>query len=450
MTLSRQAAGSLAKTRSLLHSLIEVPDLAGTIRVLPAPIFATLIKSVGVEDAGELLAVATTEQLVAAFDEDLFVSDRAGGRERLDVDRFAVWLEVLLEAGDDVAAERVSELDEDFVAHALSGIVLVLDEEALRQRLDDGDEDEARQVDKALESALAEDIDGYLLVAKRHGGWDAALSLLLALDRSHRPQLVRLLDRLAAVAHGYLDDLSELQSVLTEGESLAEDAEAAREARRSKQGYVEARAARAFLSLARRPLPDGAHTTAVRDPLTRAYFRELDRDPEPRAGASSLGTLTRIRALPPARDLASSATDAVRLFSDALRELREVEPELFAQRMEELAYLANVLVAGHERDRQRLTPKAAADAVLATVCFGAILEFRAGRTPAKGDRQPLPTRAELTEVLRQHPADLLFRVASSALLAGDGVLYSPEELESAILGHGSNAAGLFTSYGCSR
>ena len=138
--LTGRGSHGLSRTRSLLNSLIELPDLARTIQALPAPAFAALVRKVGVEDAGELVALATTEQLVHAFDEDLFVSDRAGERESLDVGRFVVWLEVLLEAGDEVAANRVADLEEDFVAHALAGVILVLEEEALRDRLDDGDE----------------------------------------------------------------------------------------------------------------------------------------------------------------------------------------------------------------------------------------------------------------------------------------------------------------------
>lgn len=50
----------------------------------------------------------------------------------------------------------------------------MLEEDALRDRLDDSDEDEARLADKSLESALTEDIDGYILIARQHDGWDAA------------------------------------------------------------------------------------------------------------------------------------------------------------------------------------------------------------------------------------------------------------------------------------
>ena len=453
MTLAKRGSHGLTRTRSLLNRLIELPDLASTIQALPAPTFAALVRKVGVEDAGELVALATTEQLVQAFDEDLFVSNRGGERESLDVGRFVVWLEVLLEAGEEVAGDRVAELDEDFVAHALGGVLLVFDEDALRERLDDGDENETKQVDKSLENALTEDIDGYILVAKQHDGWDAVLTLVLALDRNHRALLVRLLDRLARVGSTYLGDLEELSTVLSEGESLAEDAEAAREDRRSKQGYVEARSARAFLSLARKPADDERPTD--RDPLTRAYFREVERArppavPRPAASAVPSG-------LPPAvlRELdevaarggwlalsggASARTTTVDVFTEALRDLSRDEPRLFGERMEEFAYLANVLVAGHNRDGSRLRSKEAADAVIATVCYGALLEVRALRSKSK--RKVPPSSSEFAEILRERGADILFRVASSALAAGAapgvkmakkcGTLYSSEELEVAI------------------
>jgi hypothetical protein len=453
MTLVNRGPRGLTPTRSLLNSLIELPRLAETIQALPAQTFASLVRKVGVEDAGELVALATTEQLVQAFDEDLFVSDRVGERESLDVRRFVVWLEVLLEAGDEVAADRVAELDEDFVAHALGGVLLVMEEDALRERLDDADEDEARQVDKSLESALTEDIDGYILVAKQHEGWDSALALVLALDQSHRALLVRLLDRLARAGSRYLEDLEELSTVLSEGESLAEDVEAAREERRSKLGYVEARAARAFLSLARKPPVDEEGPTG-RDPLTRAYFREVERT----RASPVLAPAAReaLRALPPAvlRELdevgsggarpalpgSSAKPTTIDAFTEALRSLNQDEPLLFGERMEELAYLVNVLVAGHDREGSGLRPKEAADAAIATVCFGAVLEARARQPKAK--KKSPPTSVEFAEILRRRGVDLLFRVASRALAAGAaprvrsakkaGLLYSAEELRSAI------------------
>lgn len=86
MTLAKRGPNGLTRRRSLLNSLIELPDLGSAIQAPPAQTFAALVRKVGIEDAGELVAFATTPQLVQAFDEDLFVSDRASERESPDVD----------------------------------------------------------------------------------------------------------------------------------------------------------------------------------------------------------------------------------------------------------------------------------------------------------------------------------------------------------------------------
>lgn len=71
-------------TASLLSRLIATPDLVRAVQALPGPTFSALVRRIGVEDAGELLALASNEQLVDAFDEDLFRNDRPGERETFD------------------------------------------------------------------------------------------------------------------------------------------------------------------------------------------------------------------------------------------------------------------------------------------------------------------------------------------------------------------------------
>lgn len=410
---------------TLLARLIDSPDLVRTVRALPPPAFSALIQRVGIEDAGELVALATTAQLVAAFDEDLFVAARAGEREEFDVERFVVWLEVLLEAGDQVAACRVAELSEDFVAHALGSLVMVLDHDALLARMSEGGDD-AEQADKAIESSLSEELDGYLLIARRHEGWDAALALIVALDRDHRAFLVRVLDRCAAIASGHIDDLKELSTALSAEDSLAEDVEAAREERRARRGYVDPRAARSFLSLARRPRAADAGATE-RDPVTRAYFRDLARSHTPASTAASspkvAGLLRAIEEVepraalpPPSEARAASTVEAPEPLVDVMRLLGEREPRIFSERMEELSYLANVLMAGAETKSGRFRASEAAEAALATVALGAELS---ARRPVAASRSGArhATTDELYEVLRTTPADVLFREASSALAA---------------------------------
>lgn len=427
MTRAPSRALRVPTTRSLIERLVSSPVLAEVLPTLAPETFAALVRRVGVEDAAELVALATTEQLVEAFDEDVFVNERAGTRERFDGARFGVWLAVLLEAGDDVAARRVAELDLDFVVHALSQLVVVIDDDALRERTEDADPDAVGRLDKVLESALTEEIDGYLLVARSHERWDDALALILALDRDHRALLERILDRLSRITDAHLDDPDALSAVLTEGESLAEDVEAAREERRAQKGHVEPQAARAFLELARGPA-----TEAGRDPLTHAYFRELDRSrmaprrasapSRPRLAAGEVHGLeeavTTLIAEEPPR--AGEAVRAHPLLA-ALRALASSDASLAETRMEEIAYLANVILAGAQRGERRFRPGEATEAALATVALGAM---------ESGGRDP----ETLAEVLRTRSADLLFRAASERLATrgGRGFLLDRAALEATL------------------
>jgi len=441
-TLSRRPSST-----TLLARLIESPDLVRTVRELPAPAFSALVRHVGVEDAGEIIALATTEQIVAAFDEDLFANKKPGEREVFDADRFAVWLEVLLEAGDDVAVRRVAELSQDFVVRALSSLILVLDHEALRRQMSEGSE-AAVYAEKAIESSHWEEIEGYLLVSKRSAGWDATLALILAMDRDDRALLVRILDRCAALAREHRSDLDALTTVLTSEEAIAEDVEAEREERRGKLGYVEPRAAQGFLALARMPLTSDV-ASLPRDATTAAHFRDMGPRPsgvvEPGQGTAGLqgllGTLAGLEptvlTLPARAGDKSAASDAATPFIEAMQLLNDGEPERYGERMEELAYLANVLVVGAKAGRRRFRHAEAAEAVLATVAFGAELvahERRPGDSPSAARA----TAAELCDVLRGLSADLLFRKASSTLASREpasdtaGFLRSRAELDAAI------------------
>src|SRR5690242_8891499 len=94
--------GQLTKSvgaQSLLQRILETPEQVAALQHLEAPALARLIHHVGLEDAGELVALATTQQLTRIFDEDLWRRGRPGQEERFDAERFALWLEVMLEMG---------------------------------------------------------------------------------------------------------------------------------------------------------------------------------------------------------------------------------------------------------------------------------------------------------------------------------------------------------------
>lgn len=403
---------------TLLARFIAAPDLVQQVRSLPNPAFAAIIRRLGVEDSGELVALATTEQLVAAFDDDLFVNARPGERERFSVSRFVTWLEVILEAGDEVAANRVTELSEDFVVHALSNIMLIFDVDALALRLRSNDP-AAEAADRALENTYTEQFDQYFLVSRVESGWDAAFALVVALDRKHRDTLIQILDRCVAVSSEYLDDLDALSEVLSSSESLADDVEGDRQDRRARLGYIDPVDAKSFLAYAR--LATDEQPDDERDAVTRSYIRDQIRDqPTTAPLALDCGHSTELReqlaiacmeadASPPISGESVDGGDEPLSIIAALQALASDAPACFDERMREVAYLANVLLAGATIDGRRLRPADATDVAIQTVALGAAL--LAGEDDSTS--QPRDTsEGDLQTVLREHSADRLFRIAS--------------------------------------
>ncbi len=417
----------------LLTTLIASPDLPEVVRSLPPSHLHQLVREVGVADAGELVALATVPQLVALFDEDLFVSEAPGEREVFDQRRFVTWLEVLSEAGPEAVARRFTQLSPDFVAFALHRMMLVFELDHLHEQMISHVRI-GRAVETTLEANLYEEIDGYLLLARAEEGWDALLSLVLALDRDHRDVLERLLDRCVAMTREDVEDLGELEEVLSASQSLAEDVEAEREDRRTRQGFVEPRAARAFLLAASRP-----SDVSTRDPLTQAYFRDYVGDiANETAHTPNPALAQRIRTLQNSTGPSHSAprpgtrNPAVPI----LHGLQKDAPTTFSQRLAELAYLTNVLLAGASVDGGRFDASRASMAVLTTVAYGAELQARL-RNPGI----ERVSRDQLRNVLASTHADRLFRLACADLNARGcfpgrehALVHTPEELAQLLRG----------------
>lgn len=409
--LSRATLNSRPSSRQLLARVLETPELSAQIQALPAPVLGKLIEHVGLADAGELVALATTEQLADVFDEELWRSARVGEDERFDSDRFLLWLEVMLEAGDAFVAARLSELPQDLLTLAFHRHVLVIGLDDLRAELT-ADDDEADAAEKAFESCLSEELEDFQLIWRGGDGWDAVLAALLAFDRDHHTLCSELLERCASLCREHLDDAGGLYAVLSSDEMLEVDLAAERETRRAERGFVAPSTATAFLRAARGPL--GSQTPFTEhDPTTRAYFRDLVPQAAPAAVAGtrqSPGAPAPLASLLRAAGIAESAVPPLLTSKRAcvepallvgLRRLAEKAPEQFAARSEELAYLSNVLVAGGDRGGQALRPVEAVEQAIATVNLG--LEL------ACGAAKPSPARLE--EVLMRYPADGLFRLA---------------------------------------
>ncbi len=395
----------------LLQHILEDRSLVAAVRELPAPALGKLIDQIGLEDAGELVALASTEQLERVFDEDLWSSERAGEDPRFDPARFAAWLEVMLEAGEAAVVERLCELPLDFVVLCVQRLVLVIDIDALAANMSEAGED-GDLTEKALESSLNEEWEEFRVIARDLAAWDAVWTSLIALDREHHVVLRQILERCCFLSSEFIADNGGLYEVLTSDEMLESDVRAERDDRRAAQGYVAPSDARAFLELAR----TGQGVEGERDPITRAYFRELvPKYEKPVASSAGVTRLLRLvqkvdgaQAEAPAtprlatgtgargRKLATRAK-AARLLELALSELRERHPAEYAQRLEEMGYLANVLVSGHEQRGRRLRPVDALEAALAAC--------EIGLTQALGE----PDLNDAVALLRKTPLDRLFR-----------------------------------------
>jgi hypothetical protein len=238
-----------------------------------------------------------------------------------------------------------------------------------------------------------------------------------------------ILEQCCAFSSEYVEEQGGLYEVLTSEQMLVGAAAAAREDRRAAQGFVAPADARAFLELARR----GGGLEA-RDPVTRAYFRGLAREAPARPAESAVRARAAERVGPSAdpeelvqmlQDAAvieptppqpvaalaagfsaeteragrSSLAPAERpllLLQAALAELRSQRPDLFSRRVEELHYLANVLIAG-SRDR-RPRPLEALERAIAVCNTGLERALVAERALARA-----------AGVLAEIPADQLFR-----------------------------------------
>jgi len=373
-TLARPAVAPL------LDALLSAPDLVRELRALPGPAVVEIVHQVGLEDSGEILSLLTTDQLTELLDDVLWDAAAAGADETFEPGRFVTWLEVMLEAGDDFVADRLAELSEDLLTLAVSRLALVLD--LVEVEAGASDRSEGELVEKALDSTLYQELGDYFLVARSHDGWDAFVAALVALDARHADVLERTLHRAWTAAHEQLDEAGGLYELLTALDVLEIDAAAEREDRRAALGYVAPATARAFLGLASQP--SSPSDLASHDPVTRAYFRELDvakvrrhRVPVTHREGHVVELLRGVVDGGVGPD-ASAPRDHHPL-RDQLAELALRDAERHARAVEELAFLTNVLVAGDASRGRPWRPAEAAERVL-EVCEAGLERLPHGTT----------------------------------------------------------------------
>jgi hypothetical protein len=414
-----------ANPRALLERILDQPRLVHAVQALPPAALLRLIDRIGLEDAGELVALTTTDQLRRVFDEDVWRSDRPGEDERFDPARFTLWLEIMLEAGAPFAADKLAELPEDLVELAFHHHILVISLEELALLISEGEGQVP--LEKVVEDSPYLEFGDYCVIGRSWEAWETIATVLVALDERHSNSLQPMLERLWRVTNDYVYGQGGLFEVLTSEEMLQSDAAADREDRRERSGFVAAASARSFLALARGSDVTSLLQKPTRDPITNAFFRHSERVPlEVDPGDGTVSSQRESRELQqlldefteptPALPLLEAAADgpaAQTLLTRALVDLARRDAGRHAERINELGYLANVLLAGAGARGARLRPLDAAQATLATCSLG--LERALAEAPSARGRRRTEPESSATTLIERTSCDVLFRVGARLL-----------------------------------
>lgn len=313
--------------------------------------------------------------------------------EQFDADRFGLWLEVMMEAGATAAAQKLAEVDVDLAAAAFAQHVLVFDPAAVSSPapMDGGEETTVRPLHDGLDC----EIGGYRVVARRTDSWDAIVAMLVSLDAEHHDYFHCVMRGCRSLSNSEFE-IDGLDDLLSDGDQVVFDLAFARERRREQQGYVTPAQARAFLQMSRQVRP-GHDTTPPADPVARAYFRAIDWTTPANADSGS-------RRLPTASGIPSASegsADAVAAIVDVLLDAGilpqppralldrpqshatrlariqtqmqfagEVDYPAWSMRNQELAFLANTIIAGCSIQARPFTAQEASDAAVAVCNLG--------------------------------------------------------------------------------
>lgn len=385
----------------LLDRILNTPRLDLVVPRLQPDLLHRLIQTCGLEDCGEIVALATPDQLARVFDLDLWRAARPGLDEQFDPGRFGVWIEVLVEAGPAVAAQKLAGMDVDLVVAGLAQHALVYDRAAVTPyETLDGEQVDAIRI---RDGGLTSEVGGYVLVARRADSWEAIIEVLMSLGEEHPGYFHQVMGGCRTLSNSgrEVDGLDEL---LHEGEQVMFDLSVDRERRREKQGYVTPAQARAFLQMSRE-LRLSSDAMPPANPLARAYFRAINESAgaDVHSESTASGLLAAGSEAPPVspdvpeEDTAEAVATVFDVLLDAgllapparlllggsedhaprLGRIRaymqfalDCDEAAYSTRSEELAYLANMLMAGCSIQSRPFTAQEASDAAVAICNLG--------------------------------------------------------------------------------
>jgi hypothetical protein len=341
----------------LLQTLQGNPGLPALLRALQPAALARLVDRIGLNDAGEVMALAPTHKLLQALDESLWKSPQPGVAETFDAGELVDWLEAWIEMGDAFAAERLAAMSDDYRALCLSHLVSVRIHHTLAF-LAIPDDEVDRERDTLQPLGWCALYGPYVVVPVIEDEWEIARAVLDALW-TERPEC--LLHTL-----GMLDGAESMLAAPEVRRQLAIDVAHERERARESLGYVTATGASAFLVFVATARIEELAALCAYDEETRRHLaafgasqaEETEQDDaaaDPLHEPASVEQLQELRTALEREELlipqntlllADQRTRRHRALTAALSELAETDPPAFERCARELAYLANVVKVG--------------------------------------------------------------------------------------------------------
>jgi hypothetical protein len=397
----------LPRPRSIspIHSLFNIvdnPALPAVLGHIQPKTLARLIDRVGLNDAAEIMALVPVRNLLRALDEAVWKSPRPGASQEFDPAEFISWLQVWLEVDDLFVAERLTAINDEYLAMCFSSVLFVdgnsssgFADDVSEYALNSDDEPAYTDCPKADCHAIY----GHFLVRPTfEDDWEIIRTALDALWR-HAPE--RLLQALGTLASS--------ESMLDSARrrtSLNLDVAFERERHLERRGYVSPTGAQAFLASISITTTQELLTMSVYDYETHRFlagienydsgqhpiekvtsFDGVDHELQTQNEAGGLAVTSasrkQIRALN--QLLENEAMAELTHFNslpsnehqhrgpvlaELLHHLEGENQEAYQQRTRELAYLATVLMAGSSLEGRPFTGRDARDAAFATCNLG--------------------------------------------------------------------------------
>jgi hypothetical protein len=355
-----------------LQRLLEGPELARVATRLAPEILHRLIRHAGLEQCVDLVEALSRKQLTAVLDLDLWRAPLPGADEALDADRFAEWVEALIGRDAATAARVIARCDRSLVVTALSRFIRVLDPGVLEPT--ESTDDEPREEGLFAPEGLTAEVGGYIVQARREDAWDANLALLVALSAGHAECFHALMDGCRRLSNAGREG-DGLDDLLDAPDQLLHDVTLDRDDRREARGFNTAADARAFLATARQ-----RRSRSHVNPIAAAWIRRGDatsgEDGREPAVADALDEIARVLAADdviPERPRALLGTGGAGDpggLQPLMEYLRERHPDVCLARAQELAFVANALVAGCQLQSRSFAPREASEAAAATCSLG--------------------------------------------------------------------------------